>query len=138
MYAGASSPRADDVSFARRSEPLLRMALLRASARSAAEDMDVDEDGDEEDEERTQSTRFSPSRGKASVTHPLLAYDRCPLSSIKNASLNNQTIWHHCLPSSRDSLLNGPTSTPSEGQIPTTSPHRMTSSLLTEGLGLLS
>lgn len=35
-YAGASSPRAEVVSFASRSVPRLRMALRRASARAAA------------------------------------------------------------------------------------------------------
>lgn len=39
MYAGASSPLADEVSFARRSPRRPRMAALRAAARSAAEDM---------------------------------------------------------------------------------------------------
>ena len=37
MYAGASSPRAEVVSFASLSVPLLRMALRRASARAAAD-----------------------------------------------------------------------------------------------------
>jgi len=36
-YAGASSPRAEVVSFASRSVPRLRMALRRASARAAAD-----------------------------------------------------------------------------------------------------
>lgn len=37
MYAGASSPRADVVSFARRSDPRLRIAFRRASARADAD-----------------------------------------------------------------------------------------------------
>ena len=39
MYTGESSPRADVVSFARRSVPRARMALRRSAARAAAEDM---------------------------------------------------------------------------------------------------
>lgn len=38
-YAEASSPRAEDVSFARRSPPRARIAFLRASALAAADDM---------------------------------------------------------------------------------------------------
>lgn len=39
IYAGASSPRAEVVNFANRSDPLLRMAFRLAAAFSAAEDM---------------------------------------------------------------------------------------------------
>lgn len=37
MYAGASSPRADVVSFASLSEPRLKIAFLLASARAVAD-----------------------------------------------------------------------------------------------------
>lgn len=45
-YAGASSPRADVVSFDSLSDPRLRIALRRASARAAALDIVVDDEHD--------------------------------------------------------------------------------------------